>query len=412
MSSLQAMFRNVMASYKDLGIKSEKIADVGYPTGFPNFDMRNATTVHVYNEDKGLNYSYYQMGLPDGSMTTIIGRSGCGKSTLAYQMAANIVRPFKNGLIYADEIEVGMQQSRKETLTKFSGAELKDRLICRDTGITSENFYERIKIIHDLKVNAASEFEYETGYLDYKGDPIYKLEPTCYILDSWALLRPQGLTEEETLSGQMSITASAKMNTEVLRRIIPMLKNANINLFIINHILQEVKINPYDTTPSQVRYLSPGERCPGGSTIMYLANTLIKLYDENLKLNFGFDGAIISCKILKSRTNKAGNVTYLLYNQDTGYDPELSMYISLYKDKMVQASGSWMYFVGHPEVKFQQKAVKEKLKNDAAFRKLFMDVCYEYLSKMASRADDLQQQDEESSVTAEFYGKLNQHITS
>lgn len=56
MSSLQAMFRNVMASYKDLGIKSEKIADVGYPTGFPNFDMRNATTVHVYNEDKGLNY--------------------------------------------------------------------------------------------------------------------------------------------------------------------------------------------------------------------------------------------------------------------------------------------------------------------------------------------------------------------
>lgn len=412
MSSLQAMFRNVMASYKDLGIKSEKIADVGYPTGFPNFDMRNATTVHVYNEDKGLNYSYYMMGIPDGSMTTIIGRSGCGKSTLAYQMAANIVRPFKNGLIYADEIEVGMQQSRKETLTKFSGAELKDRLICRDTGITSENFYERIKIIHDLKVNAVSEFEYDTGYLDYKGDPIHKLEPTCYILDSWALLRPQALTEEETLSTQMSVTSAAKMNTEILRRIIPMLKNANINLFIINHILQEVKINPYDTTPSQVRYLAPGERCPGGSTIMYLANTLIKLHDTNLKLNFGFDGAVISCKILKSRTNKAGQETFFIYNQEIGYDPELSMYYCLYKDKLVQASGAWMYFTDHSEIKFQQKAFKEKLKSDAAFRKLFMDVCYEYFSKMASKADEAQQQEDDSSVTTEFYGKLNEPLTS
>ena len=412
--SLQKMFREVMANYKDLGIKSEKVADVGYPTGFPNFDMRNATMVHVYNSEKNLDYSYYQMGISDGSMTTIIGRTGCGKSTFAYQICANIVRPFKNGLIYADEIESGMQDARKETLTKFSGIELKERLICRNTGITTENFYERIKIIHDLKVNNVSEFEYDTGCLDYKGDPIYKLEPTCYILDSWALLRPQGLTEEESISGQMSVTSSAKANTEVLRRIIPMLKNANINLFIINHILQEVKISQFDTTPAQVRYLSQGERCPGGNTVMYLANNLIKLYDENLKINFGIDGSIVSCKLLKSRTNKAGQVTYLVYNQDTGYDPDLSMYVCLYKDKLVQASGSWMHFVGHPEMKFQQKGFKEKLKNDPQFKALFMDICYEYLKQMVNREEQEYKEEVQhmSEVTDEFYKKLNEHIVS
>ena len=410
MSLLAKLFRDTVSSYKDLSMKNEKVADVGYSTGFPNFDMRNASMVHVKNEEKGLDYKYYMVGITDGSITTVVGRSGCGKSTFCYQIAANIIRPFKTSCIYADEIESGMQDSRKETLTGFIGDELRERIIARNTGITSENFYERVKLIHDIRINHISEFEYNTGYLDYKGDEIYKLEPCVYILDSWALLRPKGLTEEETMSGQMSVTSSAKTNTEILRRIIPMLKNANINLFIINHILKDVNINPYARTVKQNQYLDEGERCPGGDTIFYLANNLIKLYDSHLKPEtFDIDGSIVTCSFKKSRTNKAGKETYLVYNQSVGYDPELSLYITMHKAKLITNSGSYMYFVGHPEMKFQQKKLKDKLRNDPEFRKLFMQIAMEYLSQMVD--DEVEEERKEAetvtNVVQDFYSMID-----
>ena len=408
--SLASMYREAVKAYDNIGM--EKVADVGYSTGFPNFDMRNATKIHVYNPEKGMNFSYYQIGLADGSMTTIIGRTGCGKSTFAYQIAGNIIRPFKTACIYADEIESGMQDARKGKLTGFYGKEYRDKLICRNTGITSENFYERIKLIRDIKMQNIAKFEYNTGYLDYKGDEIYKLEPCVYILDSWALLRPAGLTQEEQISGQMSVTASVKLNTEILRRIIPMLKEANINLIIINHILKDVRINPYDKTPSQNRYLDEGERCPGGDTVMYLANNLIKLFDGGSAkdiASLGINGSIITCKFLKSRTNKAGQETFLVYDQDNGYDPELSLYWTLKKDNMIEAKGAWMCLKGHPEHKFQQKAFKIKLRNDAEFRKLFMEFSMDYLTKMVN--DELEaiqaEVEEERTIVNDFYSIIN-----
>ena len=412
-SLLASMYREAVKAYENIG--PEKEADVGYSTGFPNFDMRNAIKVHVKNEERGLDFSYYQVGIVDGSMNTILGRSGSGKSTFTYQIAGNIIRPFPNGTIYADELESGMQDSRKSQLTKFYGEEYKKRVICRNTGITSENFYENMKLIRDLKVANKEKFEYNTGYLDYKGDPIYKLEPTCYILDSWALLRPASLTQEEKISGQMSVTSSVKLNTEIIRRIIPMLKEANINLFIINHILKDVKINPYDRTPAQVQYLDEGERTPGGDTVMYLANNLIKLFDSSSSKDMqALDidgGSIVACKFLKSRTNKAGKTTYLVYNQEDGYDPELSLYINLKKDKLIEAKGAWMQMVGHPEFKFQQKNFKNKLREDEAFRNTFMQFAMDYLAKMVN--DELEEAEamaeQDISLVNDFYSMINYH---
>ena len=413
MSELVRMFRDTISTYKDPNMRNEKVADVGYSTGFPNFDMRNATVVHVKNQERNLNYKYYQIGIADGNITMLIGRSGCGKSTLALQMAANIIRPFPTGCIFSDEIESGMQDSRKQILTKFMGDELRERVITRNTGINTENVYERIKLIHDLRMKNSDKFLYNTGYLDYKGDPILKMEPCVYIIDSWALLRPRGLTEEETLSGQMSTTSSVKANTETLRRIIPMLKAANINLFIINHILQDVKINQFDTRPTQNRFLKSGERCPGGETIMYLISNLLKLYDENVKGEFGIDGSnVVRCELAKSRTNKAGKTTYFFFDQYNGYDPDLSLYITLHKEKLITAAGSWMYFNGHPEVKFQQKSFKEKVTTDPEFRKLFMQVSYEYLSKLADEEEDLDEDVSKSNKDNlnEFYNLVDYKI--
>ena len=94
----------------------------------------------------------------------VIGRSGCGKTTFIMQSAGKIVEPFETSCIFHDDIEGGITQTRKEQLVGLHGNDFKEAYISRNSGITAENFYERIKMIHDMKVIENREkFIYDTG---------------------------------------------------------------------------------------------------------------------------------------------------------------------------------------------------------------------------------------------------------
>ena len=224
MSLLIRAFREKVKKEKDTRMTLESRCGVGYPTGFHTMDFNNGMIIHVKNKEKGIDKKYFSVGIQDGTMTQVIGRSQSGKTTWCYTAAANIIRPFKTSSIFADNIERGMSWSRMELLTGFDEKEILDRIIARDKGITVENFYRRIKMIHDLKLENQDKFSYDTGLLDNFGEPIIMLEPTVYILDSIPLLMPEKYTgeeggEEDQMSGQMSQTAGALLFQCCRRRI-------------------------------------------------------------------------------------------------------------------------------------------------------------------------------------------------
>ena len=379
---LATRFRESVAKLKDYRMKSEAEFNVGYPTGFLNFDFRNGVVVHVKSEVQ--DFKYYSVGITDGSMVMIIGRSGSGKTTFVIQSAANIIRKYNTSCIFHDDIEAGVTQTRIEQLTGFQGEELNKRYIRRSAGITAENFYERIKMIHDLKMDHYDDYEYDTGYFDTSGNRIFKLEPTVYILDSLALLMPSQYTEEEELSGQMSSTAAAKANAMIFKRIIPMLKSANIILFIINHINMKISINPMQRTKSQVSYLKQDESLPGGNTPIYLANLMIRV-DDNSKLKsteaFGIDGSITEITLVKSRANKAGKSVNLVFNQSTGFDQDLSLFLMLKENNRINGAGAYLYIDDRSDLKFAQKNFKGKLNEDMEFKSIFMKAVAEVLQE-------------------------------
>lgn len=372
MSLLAERFREQVSKLKDYNMKVESDFSVGYSTGFLSFDFRNGTIVHAKNE-AGIPLTYYSVGITDGSMVMIIGRSGCGKTTWTIQAAANIVRPFRTSCIFHDDIEGGINDSRLEQLTGFVGEELKGRYIIRNVGITTENLYQRIKIIYDNKNDHREDFLYDTGLYDTRGNRIMKLEPTVYILDSLALLTPEKFAQEDELSGQMSTTATAKATAMVFRKIVPMLKSVNIIFMVINHITQKVDINPMQKKKAQVSYLKQDEALPGGNTPVYLANNLIR-FDDVTKLKekdgFGIDGSIVDLGLVKSRTNKAGQAASLVFNQDMGFDQELSLLQLLKDNGRVNGAGAYLYIGGHSDMKFSQKKFKEKLATDPEFMRV------------------------------------------
>ena len=316
--TLTERFRDKVSKLKDYKMKQEAQITVQYPTGFLNFDFMNGTIINIRMPDNTYKQQY-SVGIADGSMCMFIGRSGCGKTTLAMQIGGNIANQYKTSAVFHDDIEGGISSTRKQMLLGFSDEDFAKKYVCRDAGITAENFYERIRTIYELKLEDRSTYEYNTGLLDEFGRKVYKLEPTIYILDSIALLMPEQYTEEEKLSGSMSSTSAAKTNSMIFKRIIPMLKSANIILIMINHINQRIEINPYSHKKSQVSYLKQDETLPGGNTIVYLSNLLIR-FDDNLKLKseetLGISGSMVDLTLVKSRNNKAGMTCTVVLNQD------------------------------------------------------------------------------------------------
>lgn len=382
---LTEMFRNEVQNCKEYGMKMEAEFDVQYSTGFLNLDYLNGQSIHVIDTDRNIEYDYDSIGILDGSINLVIGRSGCGKSTFIKQASGNIIRPFPLGCIFEDSIEGGITRRRDEILTGMSPDELNTKMIVRNAGISTETFYRSIKIIYDKKMQNINDFRYDTGLFDSRGNRIFKLQPTVYILDSLAMLMPEKMTQEEELSGQMSTTAAAKMIATTLRRIVPLCKAANIILFIVNHITKKIEINSFTHTKSENIYLKPDETCPGGVTPFYIANNIFRL-DDNTKLTedkgIGIAGNHVLITMLKSRTNRAGASTDMIFNQDIGFDVIYTLYTLLNDNGYIKGAGAYLYIDGHQDMKFAQKNFKKKVIESPEFRKVFLGVCTEILHGM------------------------------
>ena len=412
MSLLAKNFREKVSKSKDYKMKVETEFSVGYSTGFLGFDFTNGTVVHTESDNN--KFEYYSVGIVDGSMNMVIGRSGCGKTTWCTQSAANIIRPFKTSCIFHDDIEGGIIKSRTEMLTKLNGEELSKRYITRNTGITAENFYERVKMIYDLKMEDRESYSYDTGLYDFEGNRVFKLEPTVYILDSLALLMPEKYTEEDDLSGQMSATAAAKTNAMIFKRVIPMLKSANIILFIINHINQKVDINPMMKSKSQVSYLKQSETLPGGNAPIYLSNNLIR-FDDHTKLSatdgFGINGTLVDITLVKSRTSGSGKSVTLVYDQNKGFDEELSLLHLLKTHKRINGAGAFLYIGDRSDHKFSQKKFKEKLRTTPEFRQIFMDEVKSVLVGIINNSTIVNDEEyEEIDLSSDIMNDMNSFI--
>ena len=371
-SLLVNMFREKVSKMKDSRMDEGQVS-VGYSTGYLNFDFINGTIVYAKKDNVQL--KYYSVGITDGSMVMVIGRAGCGKTTWVMEAAGNIIRPFKTSCIFHDDIEGGATSvTRRAKLSKMTNDEMNTRYIYRNSGITIESFYERAKMIHDMKVNNRDKFEYDTGLYDSYGNRIYKLEPTVMIMDSLAMIMPEKYTEEDEMSGQMSATATARANASMFRRLIPLLKSANIILFVINHITE--KIEGMVHTQAMTSYLKQGETLPGGRNPVYLSNNLIRMDDkEKLKETegFGIAGSIIEMTLVKSRSNRAGQSCRVVFDQSNGFDEELSLFLMLKQYGKVKGAGAFLYLGERSDIKFSQKAFKQKIHDNPELMDVFME---------------------------------------
>ena len=382
-------FRTKVSKLKTSGVSNEAGFDVMYSTGFLSIDYLNGTCVHVKSKDR--NFTYNATGIVDGSTNTIIARSGAGKSTLITQIAGNMIRPFiKKGMntaLFIDDIEGSLPQPRKEFLLGLTKEELENYVIIRNFGITTQNLFDRIKTIRDTKIDNKKEYEYDTGLYDTYGNRIFKLIPTIYIIDSLPMLLPEDLAEDDDLGGSMSASSIAKTNTMLFKKISQWCKEANIILFTVNHILDEIQMG-FIPKAAQISGLKQGERIPGGKAAIYLANNMFRA-DDSLTLKesegFGISGSVVTITLVKSRTNATKRTVPMIFNKTEGrFDTLLSLFQLLKTEGAFKGAGAYLYLDGAPDIKFGQKNFKSIIESSPELQKAFAEECYKVLSKFLS----------------------------
>ena len=381
-------------------MKKAKIKDsneefeVLYPTGFLSLDYLNGSMIHV--NGNGIDMRYRSVGIVDGSSNMFIGRSGCGKSTLVFQIIGNIARQFPNCEVYIDDIEGSLPMSRKERLLGLSPDEMQAnspncRVRFRNTGITTENVYQRILFIHDSKVENRSEYEYDTGLYDTYGNRIFKLIPTIYLIDSFAMLMPEDVLDKDELDAGMGPTKVAKVNTNLVKKISQLLRDANIILCSINHINDDPSTG-FLPKPAQISGLKQGERLPGGKAALYIANNMFRLDDRAaLKESegYGIAGQVVDISLVKSRTNQNKRSVPLIFNKtEGGFDPILSMLHLLNSEGKVGGAGARCYFLDEPDIKFSKKNFKAELEESPDLQRAFTIQCRDVLDKLLSNTEN------------------------
>lgn len=387
-SLLSDMFREKV-SKMGYDMRNEAVPAIGYPTGFLNFDYLNGYIAVEKNPETEEYEEYYNLGIEDGSYVSFIANTGVGKSTLVCQIAANIARRFETTTIFEDMIEAtGMNDARRLELSKFTEDEYKKRYIIRNTGVTTESIYARIKMIHDLKIEHPEDFLYDTGRSDLQGKPIMKLEPTIYIIDSIAMLMPEKYIEEDELAGKSMGAASALIASNVFKMIIPLLKSANIILFGINHILEDVQMTAMPKK-NPVPYLKQGERIPKGRTATFLANNIIRLDNANkLKVDEGYhiEGSVIEASLVKSRASGKKKPTRLVLDFANGFDTWLSTLETMKYNKLLYGGGASLAIDPEKQFKFSLGTFRDKVLNNQDFRNAFIKHALEYLKTTVMRS--------------------------
>jgi hypothetical protein len=187
---------------------------------------------------------------------------------------------------------------------------------------------------------------------------------------------------ENDQSNNMEGATNAKANSEYYTRMVPLCRQANIIMILINHITTSINTGIFHQKP-ELAYLKEGEHISGGKSLTYIQNNIFRLdIKSKLKQGEGFDitGSVVNIDIVKSRTNKTSRARCeLVFNQDIGYDSDLSLIWMLKSKNLLEGSGAYLRLPGC-DTKFSLKQFKNILYSDKEFYNAFVKTCYDYLT--------------------------------
>jgi RecA/RadA recombinase len=260
---------------KKSGLFNKTSTHVSYPTGFLNFDFTNGYILQSRDGNDELIGEFPNIGITGGSFNTVIGRSGSAKTTATVQWSAEIVRPFENGFVMHIDLEQSTHYTRIKNLTGYTNQELQDKYVLKQEKCYMEDIFDMIMEVVNEKETHKEDYMYEAPFTNEFGEKIKLYVPTVFIIDSIPGMSSRPETKKDKETGvtievrEMETSTAAMRNAKNLKnfyiQLMPLVKQYNIIIFMINHINSNISINPFEKKQPQLLYLKMDESLPGGS---------------------------------------------------------------------------------------------------------------------------------------------------
>lgn len=364
---------------------------VSYTSPMPLVDFLNGSIKEniVLNKTTGCEdrYIYECLGIGSGTVIQFAGTSQTGKSTYARTVAAHIARQFKRSIIIDQNSEGGMDDQWFRTLSGWSAQEIREKYVLKDT-CTVPSVRDDFTLLVDTKKAGIKEhpdeFLYDTGLLDYDGNPIIHPIPSFFILDSWkSIMMPKYEDRQgEDMRNNMDSATEAKLKGALLNDMVQYCRKYNIIIFIINSFHDKIDVG-FSRSKKQFMY-SPGTGyLPGGKWVEHFSDEIYLLSnegaykpDDGLRLH----GHNVGLLVLKTRANKnAGVKVNLSFLAGIGFSHEITMYNYLMEVGLIEGTIKKSFY-GYPEVKFFQKNFVDDFESKPELRKIFKKVAIPALS--------------------------------
>lgn len=332
------------------------------------------------------------LGVTASRIYNFAGPTSTGKTSMAIDLAYRIVKPYENGHIYLMDYEHAFEEVRVQQLTGLYIDEIEDKFsLTEDVGAKSlfDEKREPITVTsigklvdHILKFKLEHKEELMTII-----DGIPTFEPTIIIVDSIAATITDK-QQEESDSNNMTGATRAKDLGETFNILNPKLARANITMFLINHIHDDVQTG---MTPkaAMLRDLKQGETMPGGKALNYLIGTTVVLRRGAKhiadKSPYGIDGMEINMVLAKSRGAATGKLRNLIFIPERGFLWDLSLFDYLSSEGKLEG-GTKFAIPGYDKQKVSRKMALELCDTDPDFVQALRTYGTEVLSQLIPEA--------------------------
>lgn len=295
-----------------------------HKTGFHLFDYYFGSVINIHNELGEIVRQEPRVGQAAGTFNLFIGNTGSGKTTLASQIAANIIRQYRYSNVIHYDCENRFDVSRCETITQlpasfFDGSVGPERYMIKTGLVGLDVIQEMIVKTYVSKMKLKKDLIVPSGFKNEFGKDVMIFEPTVIVIDSMTSVvnetfnpeNSKDASDAEKMRGNTEGARDAKSLKGFFKDVLPLCKEANIIIFGINHINNNMSMNSFIPVAKQQNFLKQDESIPGGKTMLYYPFNIVKLIakpsDDFTEDSDGFAGHMVMVEPIKSSSNQSGN---------------------------------------------------------------------------------------------------------
>ena len=299
-------------------------------------------------------------------------------TTLATQMAANIIRPYKLGMVEYFDLERATITSHVMDITRLPRSDFDKenpsrRWIHSQQPADHEMIQKTILRIYKEKMTNREKYEIKLNQRDGYGNPIVTMQPTVVVIDSIPMIGSTlelGVAKderkmEEALT-QMDAAQTAGAFKRMMKMILGPMKQANIIVIGISHIGTKISSNPMIPNKKDFRALGQDEIISGGKMNTYGATNIIKTDRRGgkgytVENGDGFNGFDSAITVVKSRTTFDAKVIPMIYDCDYGFDNVRSLIQYGIEHGIITGNRASMKFTADPDCKFSYVKLYEEI---------------------------------------------------